>query len=577
MKPIDRLIQSALTQRERWSYRKVLTLRFVEGVLIAVTSATAFLLVTRATAAEGFWQLILICLGLFVGILLLRYVIASIAMTISHGTTYAATLALRDRILRHLVQLPLGSFRKLHAGKVAHILSEDMMWIEYYGSHAHSATLAERVTLAALLVSVGVVHWPMAIAAIATWGFGLFALSLLKKRLERGLRFRSDGLAEASKHLMEYAEGIQVVRSFGGTGAAERDYNKWVEIMREGFRKAITRNTPLATLANSLATIAVGIGALTGVLTLPVGAENVWRIVVATGALTATVIPARAVITHSLVTSLATISGQNIDNIEAIPALAAHGSAPRNGEIRFDNVAFTYDGGNRAAISGMSFCAKPGSVTAIVGRSGSGKTTLMNLLLRFWDYDSGTITLGGQDIRSYELRAYMNRFAVVFQETMLFRDTIENNIRLGNPLVSFDDVVDAAKAAQIHETVIALPEGYATVVGHGGSTLSGGERQRLTIARALLKNADIVILDEATSALDPENEREIQLAFQALARDKTVFVIAHRLSTIIEADNILVLDQGAIVDQGRHQDLLARSGVYADLWRAYQDTAAWSL
>ena len=577
MKQIDRLIQTALPPTERKEYRLVLILRMLEGVIVAATSAAAFFLITRSASARGGWTPVIICIVLFALFLALRYFLAAIAMKRGHGVTYAATMALRRRILDHLVRLPLGSFRKLHPGKVAHTLSEDMTWIEYYGSHSHSASLAERATLAALLAAVAVIHWPMALAAVLTWAAGLLALYRLKRSVDRGLRFRSDGLAEASRHMMEYAEGIQVVRAFGSTDAAERDYGKWVAIMRDGFRKAVTRNAPMSTLANGLATVAVGIGALAGVLSLPDGAENIWRIVAATGLLTATVIPAKAMITHTLVLSLAAISGQNVEQIEAVPALADSGDRqPAPGEIRFEAVNFSYDGGPKI-LKDISFTAKPGTMTAIIGRSGAGKTTLVNLLLRFWDYQGGRITLNGEAITSYGMRDYMNCFAVVFQETTLFRDTVANNIRIGNPAATHEQIIEAAKAARIHETIIALPDGYETVVGHGGSTLSGGERQRLTIARALLKNADIVILDEATSALDPENEREIQLAFEALARDRTVFIIAHRLSTIVEADNILVLDEGAIVAQGRHADLIDKPGIYRELWDAYRHTASWTL
>lgn len=566
-----------LEPEDQSGYDGSIRLKALDGVLAAMSTLIAFACLIWTALGGPLATIIAILVVSSIALLAARYFAAAHAMKVSYATTYEGGVRLRSRIIRHLTRLPLGAFRKLHAGKVAHTLSEEMMWIENHTCFFWPGKFAEIATIAGLFAGVALLHWPTAVAAALVWLAGLLALRKLTSMLDRGLRFRSEGIAEASRHFMEFAEGIHVIRAFGSTDAAERDYGKWIEIMREGFRKGVKRNTPVASLAQGLAMSAVGIGALVAVLTLP-SEEAVLRVAAAVGLLTATLIPARAIIGGGTV---ATISQIGLDNIKRIQDLAEVrqgdlAAEPGPAEIEFDNVTFSYDG-QGAALTEISFSAAPGTITAIVGRSGAGKTTLANLLLRFWDSDQGRITLNGVDIRDFTVASYMNRFAVVFQETMLFRDTILNNIRVGNPAATPDEVIAAAKAAQIHDTIESLPGGYDAIVGPDGSTLSGGERQRVAIARAILKDADVVILDEATSALDPENEREIQLAFEALAREKTVFIIAHRLSTVVDADNILLLDEGRLVAQGKHDALLETDGLYQTLWNSYHAISGWKL
>ena len=217
------------------------------------------------------------------------------------------------------------------------------------------------------------------------------------------------------------------------------------------------------------------------------------------------------------------------------------------------------------------------TTTAVIGPSGSGKTTFCNLIARFWDTDSGSVTIGGHDAKEYTLESLMNQISIVFQNVYLFADTIENNIKFGCPHATHEQVVAAAKAACCDDFIDALPEGYQTVIGEGGASLSGGERQRLSIARAMLKNAPIVILDEATANVDPENEDRLQKAIEALTRDKTILMIAHRLKTVRHADQILVIDHGSLVQQGRHEQLIAQPGIYADFIGGKKQAVGWKL
>ena len=257
----------------------------------------------------------------------------------------------------------------------------------------------------------------------------------------------------------------------------------------------------------------------------------------------------------------------SIDRVEEInqsPQIDIDGKeqAPDRLDIEMQDVSFSY--GDKKVIDHVSLTIPQGTTTAIVGPSGSGKTTLVNLIARFWDVDSGSVRIGGIDVKDYKLDSLMKNISMVFQNVYLFPDTIENNIKFGSPNATHEEVVAAAKAARCHDFIMALPDGYDTVIGEGGATISGGERQRLSIARAMLKDAPIVILDEATANVDPENEAELQAAIEALTEGKTIIMIAHRLKTVRHANQILVVDHGRIVQHGTHDQLIQQKGIYAD-------------
>lgn len=250
---------------------------------------------------------------------------------------------------------------------------------------------------------------------------------------------------------------------------------------------------------------------------------------------------------------------------------------PVNANISFDHVTFTYPGADRPALDNVSFSVRSGQVTALVGPSGGGKTTAASLIPRFWDTDSGTVAIGGVNVREMNTEDLMSQVAFVFQDTRLFKESLLENIRAARPEATRDEVLSAAHAAQCDDILQKLPQGLDTVVGTKGIYLSGGEQQRIALARAILKNAPIVVLDEATAFADPENEHQIQKAFEVLTKNKTVLMIAHRLSTVQNADSIIVLSEGKIVEQGSHESLLALRGVYTAMWEDYQRSARWKV
>jgi ATP-binding cassette subfamily B protein len=263
------------------------------------------------------------------------------------------------------------------------------------------------------------------------------------------------------------------------------------------------------------------------------------------------------------------------EKLKEVPIIDAEGKDIQleRFDIEFDSVSFRYE--EKETLKNISFTAKERSMTALVGASGSGKTTIANLIVRFWDAQKGAVKIGGLDLRRMNCDSLLRYVSMVFQRVYLFHDTIENNIRFGRPGASREAIIEAAKKARCHGFITALPQGYDTVVGEGGSTLSGGEKQRVSIARAILKDAPIVLLDEATASVDPDNEKFIQEAINELVHDKTLIMIAHRLSTIKRADQILVIDNGEIIERGVHDELLAKGGHYKNLWQRRQNARGW--
>ncbi|MBQ4521749.1 MAG: ATP-binding cassette domain-containing protein [Lachnospiraceae bacterium] len=244
-------------------------------------------------------------------------------------------------------------------------------------------------------------------------------------------------------------------------------------------------------------------------------------------------------------------------------------------DIDVENVTFSYD--KKVIIDDLSVHIPEKTTTAIVGLSGGGKTTLCHLIARFWDVDKGKVTLGGRDIKEYSMDSLMKNFSFVFQNVYLFQDTIANNIRFGQPEASMEQVIEAAKKACCHDFIMRLPNGYETVIGEGGASLSGGEKQRISIARAIMKDAPIIILDEATANVDPENEKELVEAIDALTKEKTILMIAHRLKTVRNADQILVIDKGRIAEQGKHEELMKKDGIYKRFVNARETAGSWKL
>ena len=470
----------------------------------------------------------------------------------------------RIHIGERMKYMPMGYFNSQSLGALTAAATTTMEEIEGMSFAVIARTVVGIIRTLVFTVAILCLDWRVGIVFLL--GALLFLwvnAGLLKKsrQLSPERIHAQTALVDAA---LEYIQGMSVVRAFRGSRAAEKTMNEAIGQTEQKNFKLERKRIPY----NVLEQIVLRVAAVAAILL------SVWLFLHGSMSLfTCLMMTVSAFLVYSELESAGEMffmlpmidaSISQVDAIDQAPRMDEGGSVrtPQSRDITFDHVDFSY--GERKIIQDVSFTVPEGTTTAIVGPSGSGKTTLTSLMARFWDVDSGSVKLGGIDVKDYALDSLMSNFSMVFQTVYLFNDSIENNIKFGKPDATHEEVVAAAKAARCHDFISALPEGYDTVIGEGGATLSGGERQRLSIARAMLKDAPIVILDEATANVDPENEADLQEAIEALTGGKTIIMIAHRLKTVRRANQILVLEHGRITQRGTHEQLMQEPGIYAD-------------
>ena len=483
----------------------------------------------------------------------------------------------RIHIGERMKYMPMGYFNSQSLGALTAAATTTMEEIEGMSFAVIARTVVGIIRTLVFTVAILCLDWRVGIVFLLG--------SLLFLWVNAGLLKKSRQLSPERIHAqtalvdaaLEYIQGMSVVRAFRGSRAAEKTMNEAIGQTEQKNFKLERKRIPY----NVLEQIVLRVAAVAAILL------SVWLFLHGSMSLfTCLMMTVSAFLVYSELESAGEMffmlpmidaSISRVDEIDRAPRMDEGGSVrtPQSRDITFDHVDFSY--GERKIIQDVSFTVPEGTTTAIVGPSGSGKTTLTSLMARFWDVDSGSVKLGGIDVKDYALDSLMSNFSMVFQTVYLFNDSIENNIKFGKPDATHDEVVAAARAARCHDFISALPEGYDTVIGEGGATLSGGERQRLSIARAMLKDAPVVILDEATANVDPENETDLQEAIEALTGGKTIIMIAHRLKTVRRADQILVLEHGRIAQRGTHEKLMQEPGIYADFIRTRQKAVNWKI
>ena len=490
---------------------------------------------------------------------------------------YDACAFKRIEIAEHLRYLPMGYFNANSIGEISSVTTNTMESLGDVATRVVMQTTQGILETSMIILMILVYDWRIGLIALAGVSIFFVINTIMQKagRKESERKVICD--TELVNQIMEYIQGISEVKSYNLIGAQTKRLNdandacaktninmELVFVPFHFLQNVVTKITGAAIIVASACFYINGTMSMLYAIGMSISAFLLYSSLEAAGSFS----------------SLLHVVSVGVDKANAILALDTmdiNGKdvKPQNHDIELSNVTFSYD--ERKIIDGVSLSIPEKTTTAIVGPSGGGKSTLCNLIARFWDVDSGEVTLGGINVKDYSMNSLMSNFAFVFQTVYLFADTIENNIKFGRPEASHAEVVEAAKKACCHEFISKLPDGYNTVIGEGGATLSGGEKQRISIARAIMKNAPIIILDEATANVDPENEKELVEAIDALTKEKTIIMIAHRLKTVRHADQIVVVDRGRVVQKGTHEELMEQDGIYRRFVNSREQAVSWKI
>ena len=511
------------------------------------------------------------------------YLLSYAGGMLTHRFAYRVVCGVRLKTAEHIGRLPLGYLNGSSIGKIKQILEDDAEQIEAFLAHQLPDFVSTAVMLITMFIIMFRYHVPLAAVCLfpVIAGFVCQFAVLIKVMKSGGVQKNFDALERISASSLQYVNGMPSIKIFGQTVRSFRSFyddiiqyrdftGGMTEMIRPGFVgfRMFVLSVAAFLVPAGLLLYLKDPGSISFVITF------IFFLILGP-AVTAPTLKLRNFSENMNVITEGVNRLDAVLNEKAIPEPLRR-AAVCDHDITFEHVAFSYDG-KQETLHDVSFTAKQGTVTALVGPSGAGKSTIAELIPRFYDVTDGAVRIGGTDIRDFSVDDLMEQLAFVFQESFLFADTVYRNIACGSSDAAKEDVIAAAKTAQCHDFIMQLPQGYDTKLGEGGVYLSGGEKQRISIARAILKNAPILILDEASAYADAENEYALQQALAALAKDKTVIMIAHRLTTIQNADQILVIEDGTVSERGTHEQLLGLNGKYAEMWQAMSASSDWRL
>lgn len=522
-------------------------------------------------------QTVAASLGIMVVSIAGQAVVKNKATMLQTEAGYETCANKRIEIAEHLRYLPMGYFNDNSLGTITSVTTNTMEALANIATRV--VMMTTQGVLTTLLIALMLLFYDWRIGLVTLAGIAVFfgANALLQRQGKVMAPKKNASDTELVTKVLEYIQGMAEVKSYQLTGRASRRLNAAIDDNVAINTACEFRFIPYMTLQNAIAKLT---GVAMSLLAIRFYLNGTMALLVCIVMLICAFMIYASLESAGNYSSLLRQVDVCVDKAQAIldlepmdidgadRTLATH-------DIAANDIRFAYD--KQTIIDGISVTIPEKTTTAIIGPSGGGKTTLCHLIARFWDVDSGSVTLDRVDVRDYSMDSLMENFSFVFQSVYLFRDTIAGNIRFGQPDAPMDRVIAAAKAACCHDFIMALPNGYETVVGEGGASLSGGERQRIAIARAIMKDAPVIILDEATANVDPENEKELMAAVAALTREKTILMIAHRLKTVRDADQILVVDQGKIVQRGRHETLMQEDGIYRRFVAAREQAVGWKL
>ena len=483
----------------------------------------------------------------------------------------------RIEIAEHLKYLPMGYFNRNSLGYITSVATNSMEALADVATRV--VMMVTQGILTTIFVVLMILLFDLRIGGIAVLGVLLyFAInSLLQKKSKTIAPLKDSSDRKLVEKVLEYVQGIAEVKAYNLTGKKSRALNEAIDENSAANTKAEMAFVPIMFLQNLTAKL---LGVVVAIISVAFYLNGTMELLNAVVMILAAFILFGALDTAGNYSALLRNVDLYVGKAQAVlnmPTMDIDGKdiIPSSYDIDVENAEFSYD--KRKIIDGVSIHIPQHTTTAIVGPSGGGKTTLCHLISRFWDVDKGCVKIGGVDVREYSMDSLMRNFSFVFQSVYLFQDTIANNIRFGQSDAPMEKVIEASRRACCHDFIMALPDGYDTVIGEGGASLSGGEKQRISIARAIMKDAPIIILDEATANVDPESEQELTAAIEALTKEKTILMIAHRLKTVRHADNILVIDKGRIAQSGTHEQLMEQGGIYRRFVESRKQAVGWKV
>ena len=518
-----------------------------------------------------------------VGVALLAMVFYIAALMCSHKAAFRVQANMRTMMMEHIMRLPLGYVEAEGSGKIRKVVTECSAATETYLAHNLPDKVVSRATPVGLLVMMAVFDWRLGLLSLipAVLAFLIMGSLMMGPKMAEDMKHYQNSLETMSSEAVEYIRGVPVLKTFGQTifsfkrfKSAIDDYEKWTLDYTKSMMLPMICFTVLCN--GIFAALIVAVYVFGGNTVTDTFVLNLIFYILITTVLTTTLMKVAYAGETQMVVEDAINRMDDVLGQKELPNVT-DGQEIKDASVVLKEVTFAYDESKGNAIDGISINIPAGAHIALVGPSGGGKTTLASLIARFWDVKSGSITIGGVDVKNINTDELMNRVSYVFQDSKLLKMSILENVRMGRPDATDEEVMEALKNAQCSDITEKLPQGVNTVIGSKGTYVSGGEMQRLSIARAFLKNAPILILDEATAFADPDNERLVQRAFENLAKDKTVIMIAHRLSTVTGADQIYVLKDGKIAESGTHEALLAANGTYAHMWNEYNKSVNWQV
>lgn len=553
----------------------------IDGVILAFMEAlkipAIMLMMQGAINGNITGKLILECFGILVFSIVVGSMVKYRSTILQCEAGYGTAANKRIEIAEHLRYLPMGYFNENSLGYITSVTTNTMENLADVATRV--VMLTTQGILTTFLIAVMLLFYDWRIGVVLLAGMVLFFVvngSMQKKSQKLApKKIRSD--TSLVEKVIEYVQGISEVKGYNLTGKMAKKLNEAIDGNTDINIELELTFVPYMTIQN-------GIIKLTGIvmtlLSIYLYLQDSMDLITCIGMTICSFMVFASLEQAGNYSTLLRTVDVSVDKAQAVldlPAMDIDGREiiPENFDVELSGVDFSYD--KKKIIDNISLHIPEKTTTAIVGPSGGGKTTLCHLISRFWDVDRGTVTLGGRNVNEYSMDSLMKNFSFVFQNVYLFQDTVANNIRFGQENAPMEKVIEAAKKACCHDFIMALPDGYDTVIGEGGASLSGGEKQRISIARAIMKDSPVIILDETTANVDPENEKELVEAIDALTREKTIFMIAHRLKTVRNADKILVVDKGRIVQQGKHEELMQQDGIYRRFVESRKLAASWKL